>query len=369
MKRQRFALIGAICGLAACGTPDAQQAVLGPSTYQASLGDTPPGAVACPITFPPFTTEYVSKALYSGILCGVSWKSGAWNRYQGNPAFFGYYDGGAFSPSTLNDRSFSSATITVTEITGAGRVLFKVKAGGSPDNPEWRILDSMTIPGPGTYTLRHPGIRTAEISEVPDDPNQIMTAWLLKLSFEPDCVTPGDPYANAVLESAEVRAGLADALKRSGIDSNPHLRVERGGWIYQRPDGSYFTVPYDDPNATSCTMELPAAPGRPDGIPAGRFHTHPHNQNDPVYRYDPVNEPLGCRKLKPGETGIARPLANGGGSEEDWGASVIGPPMYVITKAKNTMFFLDPSRGDRPTNPFKYKFDRSDPGACAPRAN
>jgi hypothetical protein len=233
------------------------------------------------------------------------------------------------------------------------------------------VADDFDITSAGTYTTRYEdGILTLDVEEN----DYTLGFGVYAASFEPACAKPSDPYRDRIVESAEFRKGLSDALFSSGVEPFAH---EVGGIIYQRPDGSYFTKVLPDPGATSCFhAPLPhPAPSDPDGVPVGSFHTHPHMQDDTLLRAS------NCPKVSmldymPGSKVSFTPLNHGGGSPEDWSQTYTDQPMYVITlaskdKRSNTIWKLEPGfksdtvaqNGSR----YKYRLEPDDPGKCAPR--
>jgi hypothetical protein len=168
-----------------------------------------------------------------------------------------------------------------------------------------------------------------------------------------------------------------EALSKSYVDStNLHLRHEVGGWIYQRPDSTYFAVVWPDSAGTSknCKIGLPGAPFNSDGQSAGKFHVHPHQDGEKVYGYHPANEPRGCPDIESGKTGDTQPYANGGGSVPDWGSSFTESPLFTIApgkkdKGKAEVFYLNPQTGNTKDNPYRYEVSRATPSACHRRLN
>ena len=99
------------------------------------------------------------------------------------------------------------------------------------------------------------------------------------------------PTGDSLLDSQAVRDSLVAILQRSNPDSAPGSghKVERGGAIWQRPDGTRFATEVGPPLAlqSECTYEL----ANPAGIPAPEpgvfvvagFHTHPQLTNEQAY--------------------------------------------------------------------------------------
>ncbi len=162
---------------------------------------------------------------------------------------------------------------------------------------------------------------------------------------QPPCPATGD----SLLDSPDVRAGLLDALKASHPDLPPGSRVEVGGLIWRRPDGTFFTsVVPPGPTTTECHFDGNYAEGvlhppEPGAQAVGKFHTHPSQAKDPVY---------GCKSQPgirfaqfPGDRGLvptARPDENGGGSDADWESGTSDAFSLYVINAAGRVYRLDP---------------------------
>lgn len=90
----------------------------------------------------------------------------------------------------------------------------------------------------------------------------------------------GDP----VLESPEVQKALFDALVESqAFGPDPAIRLEEGGYIYERPDGSYYGVRTGNPQKqTACTVAIlgPTTGEDPADEVRAAYHSHPFSHDD-----------------------------------------------------------------------------------------
>jgi hypothetical protein len=188
-------------------------------------------------------------------------------------------------------------------------------------------------------------------------------------------VAPCPPSNDANLESEAVRDSLMDVLSRSNPNAAPGSRLERGGVIWERQDGTRFATEVGPPWATQSEcgysssvagMPLP----EPNVVGVAYFHTHPHNTGEPVYQCQappgqpPYSQFPGDGKIVP----TATPNANGGLSNADWTAANQGFPVYAITKA-GMVYRGDPNTpvNQRASNPNKWKWnDPAHPGCFVP---
>lgn len=94
-----------------------------------------------------------------------------------------------------------------------------------------------------------------------------------------DYSVPCPPTGDSVIYSPDVREGLVNALKASGREPTGK---EIAGFIFRRPDGTYFTEIVPDPAATSCShTPLPEpAPRSDSAVAVGEFHTHLHTDGE-----------------------------------------------------------------------------------------
>lgn len=182
------------------------------------------------------------------------------------------------------------------------------------------------------------------------------------------------------MDSESVRDSLVAILQRSNPDSAPGSghKLERGGVIWRRSDGTFFASEVGPPAASQneCTYDLfdPGAIQPPEANLVGIafFHTHPRVGNEPAY---------GCPSLPgqprfsqfPGEPGtigpaISTPDANGGGSPGDWAkASGTDTPQYTINNA-GSVWRLDPgvSVAQRAQNTNRWRWRPAYPGCFLP---
>lgn len=190
---------------------------------------------------------------------------------------------------------------------------------------------------------------------------------ILSLHFTPPtCPPSGDP----VVDAAAVRHGLRDELAASNPNATPGSgsKLEHGGVIWQRPDGSLFTQDITDPGATECQWQSPGAfnPPEPGAVGIAKFHTHPQSYQEPTY---------GCPGNYAKVVGDHLPVAhgapdqNGGGSDADWDSGTgDGFPMYVINK-DGRVYRLDPNtpKNQRPNNSHRWEWKNpSSPGCITP---
>lgn len=347
------------CSVAGCSVPSGPTAERPANeTFSTSGGS---GAVLCPIT-PPQVPVYQSVSWGSPTICGVTISANDWAVYpDGRFEEWPSNRRGSFAFGNLTQPAAASFTITVLQVEGAGTIWLVAGDGMGG------TLGQMQLPGPGTYTIRYPGMRSVIVREEPDIPDWRMGLYR-DASFEPDCAKAGDPYPDPIVESAEVRKGMVDALNASGREPFGH---EVAGVIYRRPDGSYFTATLPDPTATTCTHAPTPypAPAHPDGIPVAVFHTHPHD--DPEIMPSNSNCPKTSMLQWMNNVVVTfHPLRNGGGSvPDDWDQTRLDLPMYTITIAKNRIFRLEPSLApnQRSKTPYKWTYFPQEPGRCAPR--
>jgi hypothetical protein len=179
--------------------------------------------------------------------------------------------------------------------------------------------------------------------------------------------------------------GVVDALKTAFYASNPDAEAGTGvkheelGAIFRRPDGTYFTVRTDDPNATECAADPHLISRTP---PAGEdsatfvaiYHTHPTKWPQPTYGCPPVGgveyaqNKYETDKHAPGAYPDNPKL--GGGSPSDWdytnGEPLNGVPTgplvvdYVINS--NHIWKLVPGTTPQ-NNHLKYKWKKN--SSCA----
>ncbi len=307
----------------------------------------------------------------SNVSCGVLYTIDGWPSgtvlFQGDSVVGRPFGSGSYRPNSF----IFSAYPTVGGIMPAVKsVTIRVSMGASIAPLETvRAFDSLGVEI-GQADLTGGGVATFAGPITWIQCTNTDNAYVYRISFVPNCFSPTDPLRNEMLESQEVRATFEAAMRRSNADSaNLHLRVEVGGWIYKRPDGTYFARIWPDSlgTSTSCRIDLPPPPADPDGLPAGLFHTHPHVPGEDLYPWHAANEPRGCRNNPTGVITKARPDLNGGGSDHDWNASFPNRPMFTIAKHRDgsrRINYLNPSQGNREQNPYRYRQSRADPGAC-----
>jgi hypothetical protein len=295
-------------------------------------------------------------------VCGTTARGNASSYWPDGSYLTTWYRGGW----QIGDRRLPNAasfTVTVTDLYWSGFRAF------IPRDTLGNMLDLVPITGPGVYTIRHPAMAVIAVEHEWEWRDYMQTTFR-DAQFEPDCTKPNNQYADPIVESAEVRQGLIKALLDSGVEP---FATEIAGLIYRRPDGTYYTKVIDDPDATSCRHDPPPHPAPLDGenVPVGSFHTHPHT-HDEVYPKD-----TNCAFARnnyamiPTQKVRASPLRNGGGSRDDWQHTFTDLPAYVITRAKNQIFRLDPSlvNGNWDSNNWHWTYNSSVPGSCAPRSS
>jgi hypothetical protein len=354
-----LAALAIVCGTTAC-------------TDDAPVG--PPGEER-PLIKPSFesTAQYgcAAPVLIFGLgsSCGLLYTLGAQYYDIPNNQFWGYKNGG---PITVTfSGPLKSLTLDVLAQLGPG----PGTARADVIDTSGAVLESRDITAGGTFTFAKPGMGGILIyTPLGDDPPFFLFS---NVHFVPDCARPSDPNRNLIVESDEVRRTFAEALTLSNVDStNLHLRHEVGGWIYRRPDGSFFAKIWPDPEGTSksCAISIPSAPPDSGGVPAGKFHVHPHQDGDDVFGYDPTSEPRGCPDIPAGKVGDARPYENGGGSGPDWGSSFNDDPLLTVApgrkdRRKAQIYYLDPRRGDTESNPYRWAMSRDTTAACPSSLN
>jgi hypothetical protein len=178
------------------------------------------------------------------------------------------------------------------------------------------------------------------------------------------CVPTGDP----ILDEPGIVSDFVSALNASNPNATPGTGVkhESGGGIFQRADGTYYTVPAVDPGATECHFDplkiSQTPPAGETGMLVGIYHTHPSALGEDVY---------GCtgKGVKQAQTkgdGLPVPTAapdtNGGGSDADWDGT-FGFASYTINK-DGSIWKLDGSvaKKDRSKNTNRYDFKNAAPG-------
>jgi hypothetical protein len=316
----------------------------------------PGGGSVCSIPMPMANTTTI---------CGTSVTALNWVTDPSTGLFTVYWNGGGFDIGIINGQPHASSfTLTFVGRTAA-EVQYPIAMSISGQN----FHEDLPLDAPGTYTMRHAGIISAGIEEgsphTSTENPYTRSGIYSNAMFSPDCFDASDPIYDPVVGSAEVRQGLIQALFDSGFEPSAH---EIGGTIVRRPDGSYFTRVVPDPNATSCAHATPTYPPLPDpeGVVVGVWHTHPHTQNEPL----PVNSNCSMTSMYQYMSVTIRfkPLGNGGGSVPyDWSETRPDLPMYVITKADDRIFRLEPSTDStkRDKNPYKWKYFPQEPGRCA----
>jgi len=134
-----------------------------------------------------------------------------------------------------------------------------------------------------------------------------------------------EPTGDPILDRPEVQEALYDALVEGGAFSpDIEARLEEGGWIFERPDGTTYARRTEDPLAqTACGMVPGGAfPLDPEDTPIAGYHTHPFSDGDIL--------PSGSCDLNEPHTYDA--FRHGGPSYEDWEDLIkeSGIPHFVI---------------------------------------
>lgn len=183
------------------------------------------------------------------------------------------------------------------------------------------------------------------------------------------CPTVGDSILDA--------PGIVDALKLALEASNPNaepgtgVKHEQLGGIFRRQDGTYFTVPANDPSATEChtnpmLVSQAPPPGEDSATFVALYHTHPSKTWEPVYGC--YSDSLFDYAQYKGEPNKKIPLAdpdhNGGGSPGDWGTTNQGFHQYIINKNGHIWHLVPNSLPD--TNHLEYSWKKS--SSCAKHA-
>jgi hypothetical protein len=259
-----------------------------------------------------------------------------------------------FSPSVravrveIYDPSFAGNTATAYDSLGAEIAEVHFSYSGQPGVNEPDTLDLL------------PSGRISSVVLTPAVADYVAYS----VSFDPaDCPPTGDP----MLDTPEVRAGFRDAMDMSNPDATPGTgqRKEIGGYIIQRPDGTFYTKEYPDPGATECTYLPPPTPppGLPPGdFPTARYHTHPQNTGEDTY---------GCNGTTPSGQGWAQVLGDGlqvppadphdpdagGGSNADWLSTLDGSPTWVYTKNGRAYKLDEAWVSNRSQNPNRWESD------------
>lgn len=168
------------------------------------------------------------------------------------------------------------------------------------------------------------------------------------------CPTTGDPK----LDSPDVRGGFMEMMRLSNPDAPPGSGInpadwvntgnkkEKGVWIYQRADGSYYTQPATG-TATECSFNPnpPPSPHQPGDSYVGLAHTHPTSTGELLYGACNAVDANGKStpvKRYPGDAGQqgkgGDEAVTGGGSFADWALAsdptytAYGVDIYVMTK-------------------------------------
>jgi hypothetical protein len=178
------------------------------------------------------------------------------------------------------------------------------------------------------------------------------------------CPTVGDSVLDA--------PGIVDDLKAALAASNPNavpgtgVKKEHLGAIFRWADGSYFTIPYDDPTATECASDASVIDTVP---PSGAtfvaiYHTHPSGWHQPTYGCDPNKiYPYAQYKGQPNAVvPYAVPDSLGGGSPADWAyTNAHHLEQYTINKDGH-IWHLKPGM-DPLTSKLKYTWKKN--SSCA----
>lgn len=182
----------------------------------------------------------------------------------------------------------------------------------------------------------------------------------------PECPPASEPSTGAfepVLSDAGLRRDLLRELELSRPNPNGIGRVERGGWIYRRDDGSYFAL-YVDPSSppSDCGFTIGSPPPIAGAQPVAPWHTHPSESRERYYT---------CPGLAEFPNMFANPLGGGGGSSKDWEVpnrpEMMGAPLYVIAQS-GQINRLDAGvldEASRLANANRWTFDRAHPNVCA----
>ena len=129
---------------------------------------------------------------------------------------------------------------------------------------------------------------------------------------------------DARLDDPVVQEALVTALVLSEwTNANTELRLEHGGYIYERTDGTRYVRFTPDPlGQTGCSVKPgPPLEEAPSDTAVAVLHTHPFSHNDVL--------PQNCGAPKAGSPYNAQ--IYGGGSLEDWSfANSNGVPVYII---------------------------------------
>jgi hypothetical protein len=137
-------------------------------------------------------------------------------------------------------------------------------------------------------------------------------------------VVPPCNTGDALIDSHEVDQGLTDMFSSTMTDG-----VERGGWLMQRPDGSYYIQPFpSDWAANACGIDAPLGTMPPSGA-VSWVHTHPWANGDPM---------TGCPGIVIGGRTFPITYRNESSTDDDKAAGVWGPGWIID---KNLIFKFD----------------------------
>lgn len=133
------------------------------------------------------------------------------------------------------------------------------------------------------------------------------------------------PTGDPILDRPEVQTALYDALVEGGAFSpDIEARLEEGGWIFERPDGTTYARLTENPAAQSACGLIPggAFPDNPEDTAIAGYHSHPFSDGD-------LLPSSSCDLDKP-HTYDA--FSHGGPSGPDWEGIIkdSGIPHFVI---------------------------------------
>jgi hypothetical protein len=188
---------------------------------------------------------------------------------------------------------------------------------------------------PDTQTITFRGIRQVDLNPALND----FVSY--DASFEADtCPPTGDP----IIDTPEVQNALKAALAHSNPGGIPGTgaKLEHGGFIWQRPNGTFVATENTDPNhfiATECTYAFTGQPMAPDSgdFVVALYHTHPSSSGEKAYQcVAPSGQPPYAQFPGDGKyVPRADPDADGGGSPADWKSANNDPDIalnYIINR-------------------------------------
>ena len=178
-----------------------------------------------------------------------------------------------------------------------------------PDSGQGGLSSPCYSQNPCTRALTKSGTMTVTVVVYPGDNSQDALTASVHVSVPP-CQT-----GNPMIDSPEVQPGLNDLFASSLTDG-----VERGAWLMQRSDGSYYLEPFPlEWPADACGIDPPLGTLPPGGA-VSWVHTHPWGKGDQMTQ---------CPGLVFGGVEIPFNYTNNSSREDDQATEVWGPGWLI----------------------------------------